>query len=207
MSQQSHISTGFRKILELNIVYKTFQYLVGDYKLYRRVLSLLPSLENKSVMDVGCGNGRLLDFLPESVSYSGYDFNPDYIKNASIKYADRKASFFVADINTAPDLAKADVIFAIGVLHHLSDESCITFLNSASRHLNPSGIVVTVDPVYVENQNPIAKKIIQADRGACVRHEQEYLALSKNIFGNTEHFLLKNVTNIPYNHIIILNKK
>src|SRR5262245_28991836 len=117
MSKQSHISTGVRKILDLNVFYKTFQYVVGDYKLYRKVLSLLPSLENKAILDVGCGNGRLLDFLPMSVNYTGYDFNPDYIRNATIKYSKRKASFFVADINTTPDLDKADVIFAISVLH------------------------------------------------------------------------------------------
>jgi SAM-dependent methyltransferase len=204
--KQSHISTGIRKVLELNIFYKTFQFVVGDYKLYRHVLKLLPSLENKSIMDVGCGNGRLLDFLPESVNYTGYDFNPDYIRNASAKYSNRKASFFVADINTTPDLAKVDVVFAIGVLHHLSDESCIRFLQSASRHLNPSGFVVTVDPVFIENQNPIARRIIKADRGTCVRFKQGYLELSHGIFRHSDYFILENATNIPYNHLIVINK-
>ena len=207
MAKQSHISTGVRKILDLNVFYKTFQYMVGDYKLYRQTLSLLPPLDNKAVMDVGCGNGRLLDFLPESVNYTGYDFNPDYIKNATIKYSNRKASFFVADINTTPDLAKADVIFAIGVLHHLSDESCVKFLQSAHKHLNEGGMVVTVDPVFVENQNFIARRIIKGDRGACVRFPQGYLDLGKDIFSGNDNYVLKNVTNIPYNHMIIINKK
>ncbi len=207
MSKQSHNSSGVRKILDMNIIYKTFQFAVGDYKLYKRTLSLLPSLENKAIMDIGCGNGRLLDFLPESVSYTGYDFNPDYIKNATIKYSNRKASFSVADINTTPDLAKADIVFAIGVLHHLTDESSVKLLQSAYKHLNPGGLVVTVDPVFVEKQNPIARRIIKADRGTCVRYPQGYLDLGKGIFSGSEHFVLKNVTNIPYNHMIIINKK
>jgi cyclopropane fatty-acyl-phospholipid synthase-like methyltransferase len=206
MSKKSHNSSGARKILDLNFFYKTYQYIVGDYKLYKHVLGLLPSLENKVIMDVGCGNGRLLDFLPQSVSYTGYDFNENYIKNATLKYRNRKASFFVADINTAPDLAKADFIFAIGILHHLDDASCKIFLNSAFRHLNSGGMVVTVDPVYLDKQNFIARKIIEGDRGTCVRYPQAYLELSKNIFPECQHFILNNITNIPYNHIVIINK-
>jgi 2-polyprenyl-3-methyl-5-hydroxy-6-metoxy-1,4-benzoquinol methylase len=206
MSNQSHISSGARKILNLNIFYKAYQFAVGDYKLYRYVLGLLPSLENKAIMDVGCGNGRLLDFLPVSVTYSGYDFNENYIKNATLKYGNRKASFMVADINTTPDLPKADVIFAIGVLHHLEDATCVKFLQSASKHLNPGGMVVTVDPVFVENQNPIARRIIKGDRGTCVRYADGYLALSKGIFATSDPKVIKNATNIPYNHIIIINK-
>jgi SAM-dependent methyltransferase len=160
-------------------------------------------------MDVGCGNGRLLDFLPESVIYTGYDFNPDYIRNANAKYGNgkRKASFFVADINTTPDLAKADFVFVMGVLHHLTDESCVKLLQSAYKHLNPGGMVITVDPVFVEKQNAIARRIIKADRGTCVRFPDGYLELSKGTFSDTEHFVLKNVTNIPYNHMIIIYKK
>ncbi|MEO8403083.1 MAG: class I SAM-dependent methyltransferase [Chitinophagaceae bacterium] len=206
MSKQSHVSSGVRKVLNLNIFYKGYQLAVGDYKLYKYVLKQLPSLENKSIMDVGCGNGRLLDFLPESVKYAGYDFNENYIKNAREKYANRNASFMVADINTTPDLPKADMIFAIGVLHHLEDSTCVKFLQSASKHLNPGGLVVTVDPVFVENQNWIARKIIKGDRGTCVRYPDGYLALSKGIFGESNHVLVKNATNIPYNHMIIINK-
>jgi 2-polyprenyl-3-methyl-5-hydroxy-6-metoxy-1,4-benzoquinol methylase len=206
MSKKSHISSGARKILDLNFFYKTYQYIVGDYKLYRYVLSLLPSLEGKTVMDVGCGNGRLLDFLPESVKYTGYDFNENYIKNATAKYKHRNAKFSVADINTTPDLDKADVIFAIGVLHHLADDSCKKFLQSAMKHLNPGGMVVTIDPVFVEKQNFIARRIIKSDRGACVRYPEGYLALGKEIFPRNRHFAVKNITNIPFNHFVIINE-
>src|SRR5262249_21180466 len=113
----------------------------------------------------------------------------------------------VADINTTPDLAKAAVIFAIGVLHHLSDESCAIFLQSAYTYLHPGVLVLTVDPVFVDKQNAIARWIIKADIGACVRFPQRYLDLGKDIFSDSKYFELKNVTNIPYDHMIIINKK
>jgi cyclopropane fatty-acyl-phospholipid synthase-like methyltransferase len=203
----SHRSTGLRKIFDWNFFYKSFQYIVGDYKLYRHILSLLPPLENKTILDVGCGNGRLLDFLPESVNYTGYDFNPRYIQSARRKYMNRKADFFVADINQAENPVIADIIFAIGILHHLTDESCSKFFQSALHSLNPSGIMMTVDPVLLKKQDPIARYIIKSDRGKCTRSPEGYLALSKNIFSSSEQFILNNVTNIPYNHIVIINEK
>jgi SAM-dependent methyltransferase len=204
---ETHRSKGLRKIFDWNIFYKSFQYVIGDHKLYRHILRLLPPLENKTILDVGCGNGRLLDFLPESVRYAGYDFNPHYIKSAKSKYRNRQAKFFVADINDNENTVKADVVFVIGVLHHLSDESCTKLFQSAHRSLNPYGLVVTVDPVLIKKQNPIARFIIKSDRGKCTRSSEGYLALANDIFSSTEHFILKNVTNIPYNHIVIINKK
>src|SRR5688572_3292501 len=128
MADTPHKSTGIRGILNTSIAYKTFQYVIGDYKLYKRILQMLPSLENKTVVGIACGNGALLEYLPRSVQYIGYDFNPDYIKKAESKYSGRNARFFVADINSNPDLPLADVAFAIGVLHHLTDSTCLNFM-------------------------------------------------------------------------------
>ena len=203
MTTVSHKATGLRKVLDLSIAYKAFQFLLGDYKLYRKIISFIPSLENKRVLDIGCGNGRLLDFLPPSVNYTGYDFNEDYIRKAKAKYQNRNAQFFVADINNDPDLPKADIAFAIGVLHHLNDASCKNFLRSTRDHLNPGGVLITVDPVYVKNQNRIAKAIIKSDRGQCVREAKGYLELGDGIFNNQDYKVLNNVTNIPYNHVVI----
>ena len=205
MDQSPHKSTGIRRVLNLSIAYEAFQYLIGDHKLYRRIIQMLPSLENKTLLDIGCGSGRFLDFIPESVRYIGYDFNGDYIRKASLKYADRKAEFFVADINEDPDLPKGDIAVAIGVLHHLTDNDCRKFMTSVKNRLNPGGIFLTADPVFVPGQGYLARKIIKADRGQCVRTIDGYLELGKNIFRDTEYKALKNVTNIPYDHLVIKN--
>ena len=203
----AHRSTGLRKILDWDFFYRFFQWAIGDYKLYRHIIGLLPSLDNKNILDVGCGNGRLLDFLPETVNYTGLDFNPRYIKKAQRRYRDRNAKFFVADINDMKNSMEADVVFAIGVLHHLTDEACKKLLRSAEGFLNLPGIMVTVDPVLAEKQNPIARRLIKSDRGACTRSAEGYLNLSHDIFSAVSHHLFRNITNIPYNHILIINQK
>lgn len=55
-----------------------------------------------SVLDVGCGYGRLLDLLPKGWfgSYLGIDISPDFIHLAQIRYPGRQ--FLIKDVLELP---------------------------------------------------------------------------------------------------------
>ncbi|GJM93469.1 hypothetical protein PR202_ga10027 [Eleusine coracana subsp. coracana] len=91
------------------------------------VLSLLPSFEGKSVLELGAGIGR---FTGELAKTAGHVLALDFIesaikKNESINGHYKNASFMCADV-TSPDLSiqpnSLDLIFSNWLLMYLSDE-------------------------------------------------------------------------------------
>lgn len=96
---------------------------------------------SSSVLDVGCGNGRLLLGLPESVEYTGIDFSTTLLEKALENHP--RAHFLEADI-TKPDgwknLPLFDHIFCIAVIHHLATRKEQLFvLKQIKKHLKPGG--------------------------------------------------------------------
>ena len=77
-------------------------------------------MSNKSIMDIGCGTGTLVEYLKPR-EYLGVDLNPDFIKLARKKYP--QYDFKVLNIVTQkfPD-RKFKYLFIMNVLHHLTDE-------------------------------------------------------------------------------------
>lgn len=111
-------------------------------KLSPEVISLLPKLtEHASVLDLGCGNGVLLTALPRTVVYTGIDFSPVLIKEATGSHPAGK--FILADILDQAiwnDLPQFELIVALAVFHHLpSPNDHIKLLRNIKQHLNING--------------------------------------------------------------------
>lgn len=84
-------------------------------------------LENTNIMEAGCGTGNTLIKLARmypSSKFTGIDMTPNSLriakKNAA-KMALKNISFIKKDILKLNLSEKFDVIFCIGVLHHLAD--------------------------------------------------------------------------------------
>lgn len=75
--------------------------------------------DGASILDVGCGNGRLIDsFSDKQINYLGVDGSEELIKLASSNYPDYK--FLVCDILELDSLKeKRDLVFSVAVIHHL----------------------------------------------------------------------------------------
>ncbi|MDP2690963.1 MAG: class I SAM-dependent methyltransferase [bacterium] len=96
--------------------------------------------EESKVLDLGCGNGRLYDFLQnKNPDYTGIDFCPELLEIAHKRYP--KQTFLEQDI-TELDLPNSfDVILCIAAFHHIpSTKLRKKTLKLVLQHLEPDGV-------------------------------------------------------------------
>jgi ubiquinone/menaquinone biosynthesis C-methylase UbiE len=102
--------------------------------------------ESPKLLDVGCGNGRLLDFFKDhSIEYTGLDNNKKLLTLA--KKAHPKAEFKYGDILKIPFPANTfDTVWCIAVLHHIpTEELQLKALKEMHRVLKSKGkLMLTV---------------------------------------------------------------
>lgn len=95
------------------------------------------------VLDLGCGNGRLLELLKDrKINYLGVDSASNIIELARRKHP--HADFRTADALNLPfPDACFDKIYSIALLHHIpSEELRLVFLKEAKRVLKPEGMLL-----------------------------------------------------------------
>ena len=179
----SQINTGIRAFLAHPLVYSAFQNLMGARRGWRNfVTHYVKPQPNMRILDIGCGPADLLDYLPP-VEYWGFDPSEAYIEHARTRFGQlgrfRSGMLTEAELTELPSF---DIAVLSGVLHHLSDKEAGALLGLAFKALRPGGRLVTVDPCLVPGQNPMARLLINADRGRNVRDEAGYRALVGQVF-------------------------
>ena len=93
------------------------------------------------LLDVGCGNGRLLNFLPnDAVDYRGVDNNRALLSLAKKRHP--KAKFRYADALKLPfPNATFDTVWCIAMLHHLPASLQLNALKEMHRVLKKNGVL------------------------------------------------------------------
>ena len=154
------------------------------------------------VIDFGCGTAEILDYLP-SVEYFGFDISHNYIQSAQLRFG-KRAHFECRMITEqdAPDLPKFDIALAIGVLHHMDDETANSLLRAAFAVLNKGGRLVTIDPCYDPNQSACACFFVSRDRGQNIRDLAGYSSVAESVFTNTAA-IVRHQAWLPYTHCIM----
>ena len=194
-----------RRILDSPSVYLLLQYLTGAMGARRRMLSDYASLsENMRVLDIGCGPGYVVNYLP-NCSYVGLDLNNAYISYASKKYGNDRRTFLCQplDVTSVNRMDKFDLILMNGVLHHLRDNYAIQLLQLGKQSLKNDGMLLTLDGCYEPKQSRVAKWLLDIDRGKWVRDQTGYLALVRKVFKNVEVYIRPDMAIIPYTFIIM----
>jgi tRNA (uracil-5-)-methyltransferase TRM9 len=119
-----------------------------EKRIWPPLLALLESVDFMArVLDVGCGNGRLLKVLTERhVKYLGVDQSESLIRICQEKYPENK--FAVGDILNLGELPEYDFdyVFCIAVLHHLPGADLrLQALRQLKNKIKPGGkIILTV---------------------------------------------------------------
>jgi SAM-dependent methyltransferase len=200
----SQITTGVRSVLSRPQVYELWSRMVGGERgRSTLVREYVRPISGARILDLGCGPGELLEFLPESVSYVGVDLSEDYIGRARERFG-KRAEFYVGDATSINrDLGDFDLVLAFGVLHHLDDDQAQGLFRGASRVLRQNGRAITVDPVFAAGQGRAAHLVISRDRGQHVRDRAAYTALASASFPKVTSAVRDNLLRIPYTHCII----
>lgn len=199
-----HSSFDLRRILALPFCYRLCQCISGRDKAAPRLLEILAINPGDRVLDIGCGTGDILQYLPAGVDYHGFDVSADYIAAARARFGAR-GSFTVQAVtpDAADALGRFDVVIAVGVLHHLTDAETDAVFRAANKVLRPNGRAVTMDGAFVAGQNPLARLFLRLDRGRHVRTPEDYLAIARRSFPNAKARVIHNLIAIPYTHCFI----
>lgn len=206
--EPSHREEGLSSILSRPWVYDLFIKLVGTklnrVRLIQKYVRPFPGCR---ILDIGCGTARRLSYLPHSIGeYAGFDMNPLYIESARKRWSNRvNCEFFCQKVEDAAALETGyyDLVLAFGIVHHLNDTEADHLFNIAYHALKPNGVLITYDPVYVDNQHWLAKWFIARDRGRAVRTDEGYKNLAEQQFVDIESDVLHDPLRIPYTSFVM----
>lgn len=200
----AQINSGLRSILSNPFIYDALQNIMGAHKVRTELVEkFIKPTSAIRILDIGCGTAEILNYLPEDVIYSGYDISSEYIAVAKKQYGAR-GNFTCAyfDQDEAQKQAPFDIVLILGALHHLDDDVAKKMMSLVVNVLSPSGRLITIDPCYQKDQNPIARFLISKDRGQNVRYENQYLTLIKPFFSDVKSQVIHRKW-IPYTHVIM----
>jgi len=134
----------------LKIVHDNYRDIAAQFDVTRKkyiwpeLAKVLSGLKDgDSLLDVGCGNGRLIENLGNNnISYLGVDNSEELIKLAKINYPEQ--NFKVLDILKLETLTqKFDLVISVAVLHHLpSQELRLEALKKLKSVTTPGGQII-----------------------------------------------------------------
>jgi SAM-dependent methyltransferase len=199
---------GIRGLLSFAAVYSSFQYLVGAGRarkwLADRICQIQP---HARIVDVGCGPGDAVDSLPPDAAYAGFDISEQYIRQAQERFKHRPLTVFAAGTASAmisdTRFHGADVVLCNGVLHHLDDAEVESVFRFANRALKDDGVFVAIEPCYLVHQSLASRWIMNRDRGANIRTEDEWKRIVSDGFAYSRTRVATNLLRLPYVHVVI----
>lgn len=103
------------------------------------------TLDSADLLEIGCGAGFAADYLRGRYrSIHGIDHSAELVEIAGTLNGGPEITFETADAAAFSSERRFDVIFMIGVLHHLEDPA--STLKNLTTFLKPSGSIVVNEP-------------------------------------------------------------
>jgi cyclopropane fatty-acyl-phospholipid synthase-like methyltransferase len=193
-----------RPILDRPFFYECFHFLIGaNYRSRVIVNEYIRPKPGDHILDIGCGPGNMLPFLPEC-RYLGVDANPSYIASARRRYSNR-GEFVCERVShhSVQQYGAFDIVLALGLVHHLHDAEARDLFRLSYAALKPGGRMVTNDGCYTPHQSAAKRYLLSRDRGRFVRTQEQYLALAHTCFDEVKAHLREDFLRIPYAHLIL----
>ena len=149
-----------------------FSVIVDDYdtvassvvmendKLHELMIKSIPHNPNKKIkiLDLGCGTGHGLGLALAEFQNShavGVDFSHRMLDKCSIRLGRllSRTSLVECDISNYETTDKFDVIISTFTLHNLNNTEHEKVLKSIPSLLNPFGVFINLDFIYIEDNN------------------------------------------------------
>lgn len=197
--------TGLRRALTGAWTYDVFQHIVGAHRLRRWLVNDVWRVQpDDTIVDVGCGTGKVVEYLPACSRYVGIDISAPYIERARRRYGQR-AEFVLGTARTVDPsmLPRADLVTTTGLLHHLDDKEARDVFRFAARVLRPGGRVVCVEPTFLAHQTAASQWWMRRDRGRNVRRDDEWGQLARPWFPCATVRVVTGLLRVPYIHVVI----
>jgi SAM-dependent methyltransferase len=191
--------------LEVAQLYHLFQRMGGFFgarvKAFRDYLDFNGV---RRVFDIGCGPGHIVEHIPRGIEYVGFDTDAGYIDFASRRFGTRGrfvAAEFGAD--AAHRFGQPDLILMNGVLHHMDDAAARAVLAHAASALPPEGVFFSLDGCFENGQSPVARFLLEHDRGRFVRTAPQYEGLVASAFPRPQVHVRSDLSWAPYTFAIV----
>ena len=208
MKHSGQDDSGLKRLLTNPRFYELFQkFLGGDNAKKWLVKNVWAPRSGDVIVDIGCGSGNILEYLPPDIEYLGIDTSEEYIRSARRRFA-AGGTFF---LGTAQDFVNqnnsyfgsADLVLCNGLLHHLSDCEALEVLELSKRIMKSDGRLVCLEATFLARQTRLSRWILNRDRGKHIRSEQEWKNLIGQAFESYSTHILTGLIRIPYTHIVI----
>ncbi len=200
--------TGLYGVLRSPFIYSGVQNVLGSKKLLGTFVSqFVKPFDGASVLDIGAGTGLIAHELG-SVDYLGIEPNPRYVEAFNI----RKSSESLKMVQGTTSSVRVpnnsfDIVIISAVLHHLDDNDARSLLSFATDALRNGGHIVTIDPVFHQNQRLIARFLATRDRGRFVRSLDSYQTLFSPQSLTSKFQVRTDLMRIPYSHVVAVATK
>jgi len=195
---------GIKDVLAAPWVYDIAQYVIrGAAYAPEFVSRYIKAKPGDRVLDIGCGTGVMLHYLPE-VEYVGFDMSKTYIDACKKRFGNR-GTFHQCEVkpDTVADYGQFDIVLAVGVVHHLDDVEAKNIFTIASKALPSGGRLITLDGCYTTPQSALVRRLLDNDRGEFVRTEPAYRTIAEGIFPKVTTSIRHDMFRIPYTVIIM----
>lgn len=166
----------------------------------KKLIPLLSKIENKKILDVGCGSGLYTKFLTEKNKVTGIDQNP-HLCRLSIPVHKGDATRFSNIIGNE----KFDIVISTWMTEYLNYEQLTAFLTESKKMLNEQGMFVStfisaycIGYTYVK----LAKILKGIDKYCYSKTKIEKL-LSQTGFKKIKFINLNSWLKIPWAYLVI----
>lgn len=190
------------RILENPKVYDLSQKLLAGNRVYQAIKNVvalhLRDMRYNNVLDVGCGIVLFADCF--NGEYTGIDINPEYIKRAKTV---KKGTFLVGDATALPFNNEAyDLVFTLGVLHHLNADSREKMLKEMWRVCKSKGYILIIDGIVPSNRlNMIGYILAKLDRGRFKMRIESFKEMINSAYPDAGEVKYSHIKSFPYEFI------
>ena len=180
------------------------RWIGADVGLVRFVADHLRVVPGTRVLDLGCGPGRLCPHVP-GAAYVGLDIDAAAIAHARRRYPAMR--FILQDATVDGPPGPFDIAVLSGLLHHLDDDAAQRTLALVAARLRPGGRLITLDGAHIPGQHPVARWLLELDRGRHVRTARAYCDLVGGAFADAALTVRTDLLRVPYTHAIVEARK